>query len=366
MDMNPVSEQTTGDERLLLLAAALDTHAGLTFDEIAATGLLGDPSALLPDSLRRNFLLCRNQLEQIGVRTVETFYGGEVRYKIDAHLTYADPQDVDLSHDEALSLVTLLTAYLDDVGQVGSPFARDARKARDKIASVAGLSYWPEGHGDERKGGAERKRGKAAKGRGALERAASEKASERILAAYAEQHPVSFEYTDARGAAATHVLEVLGMFERHGMTYLVGRDGKTGAGPDRDRPVKVFRTDRIDARSVKVDACRTYGVPNDFCTDDYVLLPFQYGGSEAFQAVFQAPCGTRPDDFAAITMGKGTWRLEEGNDGAHWVWSVDANDPKGLVRWAVGAFAQGLLPLLPPELSDAMQEGLSRTEEAHA
>lgn len=388
MDMNPVSDQTTGDERLLLLAAALDTRVGLTFDQIASTGLLGNPDALLPDSLRRTFLVCRGQLEQIGIRVVETRYGGETRYKIDAHLTYADPQDIELTRDEALSLVTLLSVYLDDVGDAGSPFAADARKARDKIASVAGLSYWrADGDGRDGEGGgtraAPRPSGRTRR-RGALERAATAKASEKLLAAYTEQHPVTFLYTDALGVAAPHRLEVFGMFERHGMTYLVGRDRKGAEGqgsegqtpeeqgPERQKdagPVKVFRTDRIDARSVKVDAARTYSIPADFSVDDYMLLPFQYGAEEDFRATFQAPAGARPDDFGALTMGKGTWRCAEVDGagcGERWLWSVEANDLEGLARWSVGALACGLAPVAPPELAAALASGLAKTEEAHA
>lgn len=388
MDMNPVSDQTTGDERLLLLAAALDTRVGLTFDQIASTGLLGNPDALLPDSLRRTFLVCRGQLEQIGIRVVETRYGGETRYKIDAHLTYADPQDIELTRDEALSLVTLLSVYLDDVGDAGSPFAADARKARDKIASVAGLSYWrADGDGRDGEGGgtraAPRPSGRTRR-RGALERAATAKASEKLLTAYTEQHPVTFLYTDALGVAAPHRLEVFGMFERHGMTYLVGRDRKGAEGqgsegrnpeeqgPERQKdagPVKVFRTDRIDARSVKVDAARTYSIPADFSVDDYMLLPFQYGAEEDFRATFQAPAGARPDDFGALTMGKGTWRCAEVDGagcGERWLWSVEANDLEGLARWSVGALACGLAPVAPPELAAALASGLAKTEEAHA
>ena len=378
MDMNPVSDQTTGDERLLLLAAALDTRVGLTFDQIASSGLLGNPDALLPDSLRRTFLVCRGQLEQIGIRVVETRYGGETRYKIDAHLTYADPQDIELTRDEALSLVTLLSVYLDDVGDAGSPFAADARKARDKIASVAGLSYWrADGDGRDGEGGGTRavpRPSERTRSRGALERAATAKASEKLLAAYTEQHPVTFLYTNALGVAASHCLEVFGMFERHGMTYLVGRDrkGTEGQGSEGQKdagPVKVFRTDRIDARSVKVDAVRTYGIPAGFSVDDYMLLPFQYGAEDDFQATFQAPAGARPDDFGTLTMGKGTWRCAE-SDGAgcgeRWLWSVEANDLEGLARWSVGALACGLAPVAPPELAAALASGLAKTEEAHA
>ena len=378
MDMNPVSDQTTGDERLLLLAAALDTRVGLTFDQIASSGLLGNPDALLPDSLRRTFLVCRGQLEQIGIRVVETRYGGETRYKIDAHLTYADPQDIELTRDEALSLVTLLSVYLDDVGDAGSPFAADARKARDKIASVAGLSYWrADGDGRDGEGGGTRavpRPSERTRRRGALGRAATAKASEKLLAAYTEQHPVTFLYTNALGVAASHCLEVFGMFERHGMTYLVGcdRKGAEGQGSEGQKdagPVKVFRTDRIDARSVKVDAVRTYGIPAGFSVDDYMLLPFQYGAEDDFQATFQAPAGARPDDFGTLTMGKGTWRCAEGDGagcGERWLWSVEANDLEGLARWSVGALACGLAPVAPPELAAALASGLAKTEEAHA
>ena len=113
MDMNPVTSQTSGDERLLLLAMALDTRSGLTFSELVDRGLLGDPGQVEVESLRRTFQRYREHLEEMGVRVTEADHGAGVRYKVDARYTYAEPRCIDLERDEALTLVTLLSLYLE-------------------------------------------------------------------------------------------------------------------------------------------------------------------------------------------------------------------------------------------------------------
>lgn len=352
MDMNPVPSQTTADERLLLLALALDTRTGLAFDEIARTGLLGDPAQTRPEALRRTFALYRRQLGEMGIRVVEARYGGDARYRVDARLTYADPQDIDLTAEEAVTLVALLSLYLGSPGGMRAPYAFEVGKARDKIAAAAGLTRRaPEegATGHPTRGGAP--------GDGARDRMLA-----KLLDAYTEQLPASFRYRNARGEAGERHVHVYGMFERMGHTYVVGRDTAC-PGPWREA-VRVFRDDRIEPRSVKVAAQGRYEIPAGFSVGSYMRLPFQYGDEEPFRAVFAAPAGCGPHAFDALTEGGGgTW--EDGPDGRA-RWTVEATSLDALASWSVPALAQGLVPCAPQRLLDALDAGLARTEETHA
>lgn len=355
MDMNPVPAQTTGDERLLLLAIALDTRVGLSFEDVVRTGLLGDPDAVKPDTLRHTFLLYRRQLEELGIRVVETG-GGEPRYKVDAHLTYADQQDVDLTHGEEMELVALLTFYLGgSSGGSHAPYATEVRKARDKLASVAGLA-----------GGAA---GLEAAGPAGTAPTNTDRTSDKVLGellrAYTDQAAAVFRYTNARGACEQRRVHIYGMFERRGHTYVVGRDAscKVGDGGTWHDAVRVFRDDRIEARSVKVDPRDRYDVPSDFDVNSYMRLPFQYGPEKPFIARFEPLSGHTPREFDALTARGGAWKTDGGGRA---VWEVEATDLDALASWAVQALAEGLAARTPQRLVDALAAGLERAEKTHA
>ena len=349
MEIPNVPDTVSPDERLLLLAMALDTRVGLTFEEIARKGLLGSSTQVA--TLRRAFSTYRRQLDEIGIRITESDVSGETRYKIDARMTYADPLDIELSRDEIVSLIALLTFYLDGAS---TPYSQDVLKARAKLASVAHL---PVGREDESKLAG----GKSGSGKSAG------KAVNAVLEAYAEQRPVAFSYTNAQGASQRHRVAIYGLFERGDQTYFVGRDLTAADGGTGDAEstrnaagaIKVFRADRVDHRSVEVEEGGAYVIPADFSIENYLRLPFQYGNDAPFTATFRVSPQLTATERDSLTSRKGVW-----DDGAA-TWSVEANDLDALARWACGMLRAGFVPLDPPELVDAMRRGLSKTEERH-
>ena len=336
MDMNPVTSQTSGDERLLLLAMALDTRSGLTFNELVERGLLGDPGQVESESLRRTFQRYREHLEELGVRVTEADHGAGVRYKVDARYTYAEPRAIDFTRDEALVLVTLLSLYLEGAN---TPYTQDVYRARNKIAAIAGLAPTPASEGGSQETGVA-------------------KAYAALAKAYAAGLAARFDYTNAHGVRETKTVQVYGLFERAGHTYAVALD----RGADE---VKVFRCDRIDPRSVKVEPRLPYQVPADFCVDDYMRLPFQYGTGEPFEATFAVRAGADPATCRALTQGKGSWH-EPTADTPRATWHIDASDLAALARWAARALSAGLVPVAPSELVEAVAEGLRKAGAAHA
>ena len=336
MDMNPVTSQTSGDERLLLLAMALDTRSGLTFNELVERGLLGDAEQVEAESLRRTFQRYREHLEELGIRVTEADHGAGVRYKVDARYTYAEPRGVDLTRDEALTLVTLLSLYLESAN---TPYTQDVYRARNKIAAIAGLAPSPASEGGTQDAGVA-------------------KAYAALAKAYAAGLAARFEYTNAHGMSENKTVQVYGLFERAGHTYVVALDRAAGE-------VKVFRCDRVDPRSVKVDPRLPYRVPADFSVDDYMRLPFQYGAGEPFEATFAMRAGADTATCRALTQGKGTWH-EPMADTPRTTWSVDASDLDALARWAARALPAGLVPVAPRELVDAVADGLRKAGATHA
>ena len=343
MDMNPITEQLTGDERLFLLAMALDTRVGLTFDEIAQRGFLGNPQNMKPESLRHTFALYRRQLGEIGIRIIETELGGTARYKIDAHLTYADPQDISLSEDEALTLVTMLSLYL---AGSDAPYTEDVRRARNKLVSVMGLPSLETSEASD-------------KTRKSL---TDEKKLYDVLSeSYRQRHCVTFTYQNTRGICEIKTVAIFGMFERLNRTYLVARDDTTSHHPD--NTIKVYRLDRIASSSVKADPKARYQIPADFNVLNYTHLPFQYGSQPSFIARFRRLPSASDETLTRLTHGKGTWEHDETS--GETTWSIEACNLESLARWAVGAMAVGLIPLEPPELIDAVRAGLERVERIH-
>ena len=386
MEIPNIPDTVTTDERLLLLAMALDTRVGLTFEEIAQKGLLGS-GAQIP-SLKRAFATYRRQLDEIGIHITESDASGEARYKIDARMTYADPLDIRLSRDEVVSLIALLTFYLDGSS---TPYSQDVLKARAKLSSVAHL---PVGREDESKlagkGRGKGRRGEKGEGRGErgltvgrkVGRADGRKGGraggpevaktmDAVLEAYAEQRPLSFSYTNAQGVSQRHRVAIYGLFERGDQTYFVGNDALPDAADDNgaaggggaEGTVKVFRVDRLDHRSVAVEGEGegegSYVIPADFTIENYLRLPFQYGEGEPFTATFRVSPQLTAGERDALTARKGSW------DDTFTTWTVEASDLGCLARWSCGMLRTGFTPLDPPELVDAMRRGLSNTEERH-
>lgn len=327
-----VSRETHGDERLVLLAAALDTRVGLTFGELCEQGLLGSPDAK-EQSRRRSLRRAFAQFDEMGIKVEEVETGSERRWRIDARMTYAQPAEVTLDPDEASDALAAVAAYLDGSHR---PYEGDVRRAGEKIAAVAGVCAF------------------AAAGKGDGEGAGD--VWHTLLRGRVGMHPCAFAYRDAQGRSARHVLQVWGFFDHARSSYVVGHD-ETHAD---DRPVRTFRVDRIEQEGLRVLEDRSYEIPADFSVDDYRRLPFEFGSGDPVRATFA--CGPADRDrLEHLTCNKGDW--EQAGDG--WAWHVLANDLPGCAAWAVGAAAEGLVPIGPPELLRDVRAGLERTVATH-
>ena len=354
--MEQVSQQTVGDERLVLLAMALDTRTGLTFDEMASKGLLGDTESVQEDSLRHSFALYRRQFSEMGIKVEEFEVLGETRYRIDARLTFADPSEVSLSPDEALQLLAMLSVYLDGSQR---PYVEEVRRARDKIASLTGLAAAVRPHAAT---------GSPAAGRGSsacTQKPASVAKTYRLLEQSLEARcPVVFSYRARSGQATRRTVRPYGFFERGDATYLVAHDesAEKAGSPD---PMRVFRLDRIEDGSVRQVAGRTFDIPASFSPADYMHLPFQYGSDAPFVAVFRASAELAPS-LRPFTQGEGTWTVDETDPERAALWHVEANDLAACAEWAVGAAARGLVAVSPLELRARVASLLSASEATHA
>ena len=148
--------------------------------------------------------------------------------------------------------------------------------------------------------------------------------------------------------------ELLGAREEQGKEEKNGGGETAGEGPN---PMRIFRDDRIDPRSVKVFKGRSYEVPEGFRALDYAKLPFQYGRETPFTATFRDRAGLSANRRADLTEGKGRWEDD--------LWSVEANDLAALANWAVGALSQGLAPVAPAALLETLHGGLRKAASVH-
>ena len=331
-----VSQEIHGDERLVLLAMALDRRVGPTFGELCDRGLLGDPSAR-PEALRKSLQRACHKFDELGITVVADSRGAETRYRIEARLTYAEPSEVTLDPKDAPDLLAAVTAYLHGSRR---PYDADVRRAREKLASVMGLAASPV----------------MADNLGPAGVAEGADTYEVLLACRKSLTPCTFAYRDAKGVCAYHTVRPFGFFDRNRRSYVVAFD-ETHADDD---PVRVFRIDRIEAGSA-TPAKGTYAVPSDFDVDDYVRLPFEYG-DETFIVRFTC---TDDDRSAAMRLTEGRGRWHDGSpDG--WLWEAVASDLDACAAWSLGALAEGLIAIGPDELLDRMAAGLERTAKTHA
>ena len=317
---------------------ALAGRRGLTFDEMASKGLLGDPSRSKPSSLRHTLSVYRRQLEGIGIHLETIGEAGPRRYRIDAARTYADLPSIAVSAHDATLLSAVLEAYLE--GTRSTPSSSDARRAYNKLMGLIGLE--PSDNLET-----------------TSQSTARSKALSLLTDASMHRHPVSFLYAGAAAPQRMRSVRIYGTFVRRGHTYLVGTDeelmGPEGQGSE--NPMRVFRDDRIDPKSIKVAKARTYDVPAGFRSSDYAKLPFQYGQETPFVATFLDSVGLSTEQRENITEHKGSWNGD--------MWSIEANDLAALASWAAGSAGLGLIPVGPDALLTTLTHGLEEATHIH-
>ena len=198
MDLEQVAPDASSDERFLLLAMALTGRRGLSFSEMVAKGLLGDPQRSKTESLRHTFSLYRRQLEGAGIYLERLGRGPQVRYRVDIGRSY-----IDVSAHNSVLLSAVLEAYLEGAGT--NMLASNVRRAYNKLMGLVGLAPAD-----------------------AVETTSlstiRSKALASLVDACAHRHPVSFLYTGAAAPQRTRLVRIYGTFGRRGHTYLVGAD----------------------------------------------------------------------------------------------------------------------------------------------
>lgn len=148
-------------------------------------------------------------------------------------------------------------------------------------------------------------------------------------------------YRDAQGHQTKREFAPYGTFSCRNKGYVVG-DFLDDDGAAR-------RTLRLDRVAQARPTARAFRAPEDFCIDDYLLLPFQIGKTTC-RAAFLVP-GQQQEALRAASLGKGRFR-RSGDNGAegNLTWSVEVSSVDDAACWAV---AQGIAPLSPSELVDA-------------
>jgi len=252
-------------------------------------------------------------------------------YRLDTDHTFA--AEVTLSAEEEAALRVASAALFADPT---FPFGDDLRYALAKIASVSGACASATAHlADERPG---------------------EQGAAVVMLAEAASacKTVAFDYTNAVGSCAKHVIEPYGLFLREGRWYLVGRD------TDRDE-VRVYAVSRMDALSVDEARPKTqdFERPGDFDVGDFIGLPFQYGPGDPFEATlrFDPSVAWRA---AALAGGVGTFEPEDDS----LLWRVDVRDARRLMRWIV-VNGPGIKVVRPSGLAEELRAGLAEVVRLH-
>ena len=346
----PTSKEAAVAVRLALL---LDRrHSGLTMEQILRSDALSlDDQDESDETLRKRFERARERLGRVGIVISNVAPAGEeARYVVDAGLSYSAEQSVELNGEQALRLASLLAVCR----QANLPLHDDLERARTRLAAMVQVKDATEGSPrDEAPQGTRRNRDAAAAP--SPTDPADEPALDAVTEAYAQGHPLAFSYVDAQGAASQRTVDPYGLFKHRGRTYVAGLDEGRGA-------IRVFRIGRIAARPTpQPDRSRTYAIPADFQIRDYMHLPFQYG-STPFIAAFRDTRTLSEQERTAATQGFGTWE-DAGGDA---VWHVEGSDLDEAAHWAALALASdGLVPVEPPELVEAVRAGLERTVRLH-
>jgi proteasome accessory factor B len=165
---------------------------------------------------------------------------------------------------------------------------------------------------------------------------------------------VTFHYTNSRGEHKHHAVDPYGVFLREGQWYLVGRDR------DLDE-VRTYSATRMETLDVNPRRPRTpdFERPADFDVSGHERLPFQYG-AKTFTARlrFEADVAWRAERLA-----RGQGELEQLADGSV-VWTIEASDPVRLAAWIVDE-GPAIHAVSPPELIDALTDGLRRVVSSH-
>ena len=270
---------------------------------------------LEPANQRKTFGRDRELLASLGVVIADAGWGdGEKLWRVDEEASFAS--GVELGALEAIALDVACQPLLADGGFAHGEALRHALAKIDRTF----------GDADQAVETSAPERGRAVK----------------TLLDCAQQGNVALvTYRDAQGHQTKREFAPYGTFSCRNKGYVVG-DFLEDGGAAR-------RTLRLDRVAQARPTARAFRAPDDFCIDDYLLLPFQIGKTTC-RAAFLVP-GQQQEALRAASLGKGRFR-RSGDNGAegNLTWSVEVSSVDDAACWAV---AQGIAPLSPSELVDA-------------
>lgn len=158
-----------------------------------------------------------------------------------------------------------------------------------------------------------------------------------MRAAFLRRIACDIDYSDAAGNVTTRRVATLGTFALREHLYFVtcpiSEDGLDGS------LIRNLRSDRVLTASLVKGLA--YEIPEDFCVDDHIRLPFQMGTSLC-QGAFLVPDALEGEVRTEVKAA-GTITRKEG----HLVLEADVADPRAAATWAIAA---GVTPLSPTEV----------------
>jgi proteasome accessory factor B len=285
-------------ERLLnLLAALLDTTAGLTVEEILSEASLGYGGT--GESARKAFERDKASLRAMGVPLEQMDHERDYRYRVDPKSYYLP--DLGLTNDESAALHLAVTAISLGGGEGEGALMKLGGREGERAQPVAALPIAP--------------------------------ALAPVFEASRRRTPVRFGYRGER----RHV-EPWGLSSKRGRWYVVGFD--------RDREqMRVFRADRIEG-DVDLDDGDTFSVPDGFRPEaELAEQAWELTGTEP-RAVRVAVDATHATDF--VTRAGRSATVEWRDDGSAVV-SLPVTNVDGL-RAFVLEYLEHAEVLDPPEV----------------
>jgi len=284
-ERDPKADGPDRRERLLnLLAALIETRAGLTREDLTGNPTLGYPPN--PVSARRAFERDKATLRAMGVPIRDVGDDAETRYRVDPKEYYLP--DLDLTADELAALHVAVTA-------IGVE-SNTGEGALMKLGGIEGTGAVP----------------------------IAELPLVDVLAPLfeASRHRalVHFAY---RGRRRT--LEPWGLTSKFGHWYVVGFDRTV-------EDMRVFRADRVEGE-LDVDAPGAFAVPPDFRADSYLEdRPWDYGEGRAVDVVVRVDPG---HEAAFVPAAGPDARARHQADGSTLV-TIPAVEVRAVVNFVLG------------------------------
>ena len=153
-----------------------------------------------------------------------------------------------------------------------------------------------------------------------------------LLSCVEHSRLAALTYVDAKGARTERTVAPYGHFGLRGNVYFVCAQVRDGAlDPNNLRTLRADRVERVK------QLAKRFEMPEDFCVDDYVVLPFQIGATSC-TAQLMTTSATDADMLADLS------RRSRLHDGLH---EVAVSDVTAAARWAIAA---GMRPTSPEEL----------------